>query len=284
MTALALHACTAGCGRDSTEPGLCETCDRDARAVVQVASSLGGDRCVDPCPPAGERRTWIDGHPADRPEFAPRVVKNPDPGNRYWAWLVVCDLSVDVCQGHGERKRDLLPIVNDPARRLRWLEFATDCAERAGLLVTAFVVDPPPSACVRWQVEPWDKGEPDRDGVYRGGLLWTVGVPVIRCGLLTADAVAAHRLGWTRDRARAAVMLSIYDRDRIDWVAAWSQARADILTGLARGELDAHGVSPEVEGYLRLDEYQRGRLAERIDPGDRLYCGPDELCSAEVAT
>lgn len=204
------------------------------------------------------------------PLLVPRVFKNPSPGNHYRAWLVTCELDKDVCSGHAERKRDLVTILTDPARRALWFKFAAECAERAGLFCTAAT---PASACHHTMREPSD---PSLDGRRWGGPSsdWPCcGLPVRIYG--GALALSQLRLGWTDERiaeARRPTSVRSYQGD-IDypvWLACWSRCREDLASGtVSQAELDAMGVPPEAAGYLRLTEGAREMLGRRCHPMNR---------------
>lgn len=230
---------------------------------------LGVTDPIDACAPVSD--TY------EHPAFVPRVVKDPSPGNRYWAWLVVCDLPQDQCRGHGERKKDVLPHITDPDRRRNWFRFAADCAARAGLLCLA---PAQPSACGRDEVSPIDLTVPDGDGVCRG--VWpAIGMPIYP-NLLSADTIARKRLGWTSERFREAMLAPSWDRDRMQWVEIWGQARADLLAGLDADTIAAHNVSPAVVDYLRLNEFTRAWLGEWSYP-DFPRARPADTCGAQVS-
>lgn len=218
---------------------------------------LGDTRCIDPCAPEGERRTWIDGHPADRPEWRPRLVKT----DGAYPWRILCDLSEDQCRGGGwkTKREGTAALASGPGATLRWLEFAAECAERMGLVFTAYRVEQPESACQRYHIDPMDPRERD----------WPAcGQPIT----LPASALvlARFRLGWDHARQQEAVRPASVrsyagDRDHDVWIAAWVQAREDMLAGrVTEAEHVVLDATPENAGYLRLDEGHRELLGRRL--------------------
>jgi hypothetical protein len=202
------------------------------------------------------------------PMFAPRIFKNPDPGNRYWLWLVECELPGDACRGHGDRRKDLAPILTDPRRRALWVKFAAECAERIGLLVPApsTVV----SACERQDLEPTDRALDARAWGGAASDWWCCGLPIRAPG--SAAALTKVRLGWSDARiaeARRPSSVRTYqgDRDYDVWLPCWTRCREDLLAGAVTAEeLAALGATEQNAGYLRLSESARTFLGQRVYP------------------
>lgn len=202
------------------------------------------------------------------PLFTPRVFKNPSPGNRYWTWLVECGLPGDVCQGNGERRKDLISILTEPPRRALWVKFAAECAERHGYLV------PAPStvtaACERQDLEPTDRSLDSR--AWGGGSSdWPCcGLPIRIPG--DATSLTKIRLGWSDERiaeARRPSSVRTYqgDRDYEVWLPCWTRCREDLLAGaVTEDEFAALGATEANAGYLRLSESARSFLSQRVYP------------------
>lgn len=75
MTLADLHPCTAGCGRDSVEPGLCETCDRRARRSRAATLAVREGPCLaDEVAPING---CAEGEPADAIEIDVRYWAQP---------------------------------------------------------------------------------------------------------------------------------------------------------------------------------------------------------------
>lgn len=204
----------------------------------------------------------------NRAEDAPALlrprVERVDPRGRS-AWRVRCELDPFNCWARESTKRDASTRLSGDGLR-RWLRYAGEAAERAGVVVPASLPPDVGPACVRVDVEPFDPAL--RFSPHdRGGGWPTCGDPV--GGLLGGHAALAalrlRRAGWTDERI--ADVRRMADRDALDWgrwVDALEQARVDLAAGVGDDEAAALGADDATRGYLRLDEGRSRLLASRV--------------------
>ena len=202
----------------------------------------------------------------DRAEDAPALlrprVERVEPRGRS-AWRVRCELDPSDCWARERTKRDASTRLSGAGLR-RWLRYAGEAAERAGVVAPAPLPPDAGPACVRIHVEPFNPAL--RFSPHdRGGGWPTCGDPV--GGLLGGHAALAtlrlRRAGWTDDRL--ADVRRMADRDALDWgrwVDALERARADLAAGVGDDEAAALGADETTRGYLRLDEGRSRLLAE----------------------
>ena len=223
-------------------------------------------------------RSWIDEDATceswpDRAEDAPALlrprVERVEPRGRS-AWRVRCELDPSDCWARESTKRAASTRLSGAGLR-RWLRYAGEAAERAGVVALAPLSPDAGPACVRVDVEPFDPAL--RFSPHdRGGGWPTCGDPV--GGLLGGHAALAtlrlRRAGWTDDRL--ADVRRMADRDALDWgrwVDALERARADLAAGVGDDEAAALGADEATRGYLRLDEGRSRLLAEYMYSPDR---------------
>lgn len=204
----------------------------------------------------------------DRAEDAPallrpRVERNAPSGR--WAWRVRCELDPSDCCSFDVTKRGASTRLSDIGLR-RWLRYAGEVAERAGVVSLAPLPPDVGPACARVDVEPFAPAlrfsQHDRGGGWP-----TCGDPVggLLGGHTDLAALRLRRAGWTDDQLTNVRRMA--DRDALDWgrwVDALERARTDLAAGVGDDEAAALGADETTRGYLCLDEGRRRLLASRL--------------------
>lgn len=189
--------------------------------------------------------------------LAPQVVRVEKTGS--FPWEVHCGIDPFHCRTRAKTKREATEHATHPS----WLRFAAMVAERDNL---TRIAPPPTSACSERDREPF---HPTLECPWHrsgwGDHMWC-GRPVIF--LKGAQTLAAHRLAWASERL--AETLRHCDRWSSDWhvwVAMSEQVKVDLLAGNWTPEEEAAlGATEETAPWLRLDEYERGRLSSGALP------------------
>jgi len=208
---------------------------------------IGSDTCGQPTDPVPSL-------------LAPRVVRVAKTGT--FPWEVHCEIDPFHCKTRAKTKREATEWATAPS----WLRFAAEAAERQNL---TRIAPPPQSACAKNAIEPFD---PTLEAPWHpsGWGDWAACGRPCNPALGDARALATHRLGWSAERMRDA--LSVDYRGGTEWnrwVAAGVQAGADLLAGNITPEEEVVlGATPETASWLRLYEYERGRLASRVHPAE----------------
>lgn len=189
--------------------------------------------------------------------LAAKVVRVAKSGT--FPWEVHCEIDPHYCSTRAKTKREAAEWATAPS----WVRFAAMAAERQDL---TRIAPPPPSACAKDHREPF---HPTLEAPWHisgwGDSMWC-GRPIIF--LKGARTLAEHRLAWAPERL--AETLRFCDRWASDWhtwVAASEQAKTDLLAGrLTPEEEAALGATPETAPWLRLVDYERGRLSSGAPP------------------